>query len=922
MAPSAELATAYVTLVSSASGLGQSITGELANAGQQSERAGKESGSKFAGAFAGFVAAGALVAGVGKGLYEVGAVFDDVADTIRVGTGATGEALDGLVASAERIGTRVPASFAEIGPIVADLNTRLGLTGDTLETVGSQYAAAGKILGEAVDIQATSAAFSAFGIAGADVEGAMDRLYQVSQATGVGFNDLAGQVQKNAPAVQALGFSFEQTTGLIGNLDKAGLNSSAVLASLGKGLVTLAKQGEEPAAAFQRVTGEIGDLIAKGDTAAALDLASGIFGTKGATQFVAAVQSGTIATGDFGAVAGITTDTILQASADTADFAESLQLFKNGALLALKPAGELVFGAVGSAMAKAVTYAAPLGAALSRIIELVIATFKYLRGGDLTVFAGLATDAGGFLSVLETVRGGIVAVGKFIGQLGAVIGPIFAAVGKEVAGTFGGAFSAIGATLSAVFTQLGPIFGQLIPAITPLLGLLNPVGLVLKALIPVLPVLAAAFGQIAVAVGGALVTALGQIAPLFPLITSVIAEVVAILAQGLMQAITAVVPLVLSLVDVFSAVLPVVVELVSSVLPRIAPLFEALVPVLASVVESLVAFLIPAIEALLPVVVTVFEAVGPIIDAAMTIVQGIITAVTGIISGDWSMVWNGIKTVFEGVWNGVNAFITGAVAILQSILSAAWEAIKPVVSAAWDLIKSFIITPLTAAYNWVRDVFAGVSTVMGTIMGAVKTAAQTVLNTLYDIFIKPFVDFKNWLDNTLDISTPAGKVWRAVKTAASTVLDTLYGIFIEPFVKAYYWVENTFSDIVGKVQGIVSSIKGAWQDLKNTLSAPLKISTGFGPLGALQGNIPSNADGGIYDARPGGHIVQVAEAGKRELITPEDLMAKTFRDVLASSRIAVDGRGGRSLAGRDIVINTQDPDVQGALDQLLFRVTG
>src|SRR5690606_23953552 len=94
-----------------------------------------------------------------KGLYEVGAIFDDVTDTIRVGTGATGKDLEGLTDVAKNVATTIPTSFEAAGSTIADLNTRLGLTGGTLETVASQYLEAGRILGQEVDIQATTAAF-------------------------------------------------------------------------------------------------------------------------------------------------------------------------------------------------------------------------------------------------------------------------------------------------------------------------------------------------------------------------------------------------------------------------------------------------------------------------------------------------------------------------------------------------------------------------------------------------------------------------------------------------------------------------------------------------------------------------------------------------------------------------------------------
>ena len=70
---------------------------------------GKKFGAKFgkvALAGAATIATGAALAT--KALYSIGETFDDVTDTIRIGTGATGDALDGLVAAAKNVGTANP----------------------------------------------------------------------------------------------------------------------------------------------------------------------------------------------------------------------------------------------------------------------------------------------------------------------------------------------------------------------------------------------------------------------------------------------------------------------------------------------------------------------------------------------------------------------------------------------------------------------------------------------------------------------------------------------------------------------------------------------------------------------------------------------------------------------------------------------
>lgn len=361
-----ELATAYVNIVPSTRDLAGGIKSDLVPSAESAgTTAGAAAGVGMLGGMKKFlgpaVVAGAT-AGVAKGLYDIGTTFDSVADTIRIGTGATGSVLDGLIDSAKNVGSRVPADFSSIAPVVADLNTRLGLSGETLETVAGQYLEAGRILGQDVDIAATTASFSAFGIEGTNVKGAMDALFQASQATGVGMNELAGSAQLAAPALKGLGFSFEDSIALVGQFDKAGLNSQQVMMGMTRGLVNLAKEGEQPQEAFQRVVAEIGGFIDAGDQAAALDLASKVFGTRGAPQFLDAIASGTLSVGDLTAAMGGTSDTILGIADETADFGQSWQVVKNNALLALEPLGSAVFSGLADVFASMVGPMQTIGA--------------------------------------------------------------------------------------------------------------------------------------------------------------------------------------------------------------------------------------------------------------------------------------------------------------------------------------------------------------------------------------------------------------------------------------------------------------------------------------------------------------------------------------------------------------------------------
>lgn len=332
--------------------IGQAVGSDIgAGVVQAGSSSGKKFGEKLKGglnvASVGIVGAatGAVV-----GLTAIGDTFDGVIDTIRAGTGASGDALDELMDSAKNVASNVPASFEDIGVTVADLNTRLGLTGKELEAVTSQVLEAGRVFDTELDVTALSSGFSAFGIEGAKVEGAMDKLFVASQATGVGMNELADMSSKVAPQMKALGFSFEDTIGMIGTLDKAGIDAASVAGSMGKALVNLAKEGEKPQEAFKRTVGEIEGFISTGNDVKANDLAIKLFGTKGSTNFLNALKSGKIDMNALDKIAGSTGDTIMAVGEDTADFAETWKMFTNRLMIAIEPLASEVFGLIGEAL--------------------------------------------------------------------------------------------------------------------------------------------------------------------------------------------------------------------------------------------------------------------------------------------------------------------------------------------------------------------------------------------------------------------------------------------------------------------------------------------------------------------------------------------------------------------------------------------
>lgn len=415
----------------------------------------------------GTAAAGAAVA-AGKALYDIGETFDGVADTIRIGTGATGDALDGLVDVAKNVGTQVPAQFDDIAPVVADLNTRLGLSGDTLQTVASQYLEAGRILGQDVDINATSAAFSAFHIEGDAVVGAMDTLFQVSQATGVGMNDLAGGVQTNALAMQELGFTFEDSVSLFGSLDKAGVDASSTLKAMQKGMLNLAQPGEDTAAAFRRVTGELQGYIDAGDTGAALDIAGKVFGTKGAAQMVQALQDGTLNMNNLFEATGATSDTILGVGEETMDAAEKWEILKNKALVALEPIGSALFDGVGKALDWVMGLLEGFNLdSLSGAGEVI----STISDGFAAFADGVQTYLAPFIeTVAPLVADAFKLIGTYLGDLFTLFGEVFGFIGSLLSGDWEAAWEHVTGIVDAAVKLIGDLLSGMWTLIVDLLS--------------------------------------------------------------------------------------------------------------------------------------------------------------------------------------------------------------------------------------------------------------------------------------------------------------------------------------------------------------------------------------------------------------------------------------------------------------------
>ena len=282
------------------------------------------------------LAAIAAIGGIAIVAFKVASDFDTAYNTIRLGTGATGDALDALKDDFKAALAQVPDDMAAVSTAIADVNTRMGLTGPALQDMTVQFLALARATGDDVEIgiATTTRAFGDWAIAQEDQTAAMDHSFKVSQATGIGYSELLDKVVTFGAPMRAFGFSFESATILMGKWEKEGVNSEAILAGLKMGSAKFAEEGVSAEVGLKQFIDRITEL---GPGAEATALAMEKFGSRAGPDMVAAVLEGRFeleALTDTIAAAG---DTIQSAAEDTLTLGDRFSILKNKAMVAAEP---------------------------------------------------------------------------------------------------------------------------------------------------------------------------------------------------------------------------------------------------------------------------------------------------------------------------------------------------------------------------------------------------------------------------------------------------------------------------------------------------------------------------------------------------------------------------------------------------------
>lgn len=738
----------------------------------------------------GLAAGAAAVTAVGTAAWLSANELDNAFDAIRVGTGATGVELGVLEADFRAVFKAVPGDAERAANAIAELNTRLGISGEQLQDVAKPLLEMSRMMGtDATESAAKlTRAMGDWDIQADDAALTMDKFFVASQASGAGVDELMAKVVQFGAPLRLMGFSLDESIAMFAKWEKEGVNAELVMGSLRIAAGKFAAEGlplrESLLATFDSIKNNT-------DASEALADAMSVFGARAGPDMAAAIREGRFEFEDMVAILGDAEGAIMDTAAATMDWREKFDLLKQGAMVTLEPLGSAMMD-VASLVITAVLplfdkLASWFESTLTPAIEMAMPGVKDLIQAFELLFAG---DPGSFFELLWT---GLYQIGEAFGLTDEQMRP-FLDTFEDVLQWVGTFISNHGPELKAALIAIGAILAAAIEDIKAVVGPFLEIlqtwwdenGAAIIATVTGLWETVTGWFKTGTEDGKSLVdTALAFIKGLWDRYGGQIIATAEEIWYGILGHIDLVMLLIQDVIDTVSAAIAgdwgefwvgiknvawtlimMVHNQIQTVLGAIATLFglnrdevsgtvstlfEGLMLTvfggldwIKGAIETALAFIKDWWEthgdSVMRVVDNTWDTIQTIIDTVLGVIEGITQAWTAAREGDWyafgealrgivDTLWVGIQRIFSNTLDSIKTIVMTGLATLNSIFSAGWETLK---TRAGETVQN--LWDAFTNINWgelgtgiIKGIASGISSGAGIIADAARSAADSAL---------------------------------------------------------------------------------------------------------------------------------------------------------------------------------------------------
>ena len=640
--------------------------------------------------------------------------MDDGYDTVITKTGATGEALEDLTAAVDTVFANLPTDAENAGIAVGEVNTRFGLTGEACAALSEEFIKFAEINGTDLNsaIDGVDAIMTKFGVDSAEAANVLGLLTKAGQDTGLSMETLYTTLQTNGATLKEMGLDLTSSVNLLAQFEANGVDASTALAGLKKAQQNATAEGKT----MEEALGETIDAIKNASSETeALQIATDLFGKKGAAEMTQAIREGRLSIDDLSGSLedyGTTVSDTFEATLDPWDDAKV-------AMNNLKLAGSELGSTLLSSLQPTITK-------IVNSIKNFTTWFKNLNQSQQETIIKVA-------AVVAAIGPALVIIGKVITAVSSVIG-VITKIGPAITAAKAG-FAAFNAVLAA-----------------------NPIILVVTAIVALIAIFVTLYNKcewfrdgvnaIWEGIKNAFLTAFGAIKTFFtetlPNAFNTVVNFVKSNWQGLL----------LLLVNPFAGAFKLLYDncegfrnTIDNLVTKIKEFFQGLWDKIVEIFSGVGQWFSDRFTEAYTNITNVFKNIGQWFANRWQDIKNTLSTVATWYTTMWTNAWNGIVNIFKGIgqwfgarWTDIKNALSAVPAWFQTQFQNAWTNIKNVFSN--------VTTFFSELWTKIKGCFVNVGTAIGSAVGdAFKSAINSCLSTIEGIINK----FIGMINGVIDI---------------------------------------------------------------------------------------------------------------------------------------------------------------------------